>query len=920
MRTSWLRRGLLLLLVLTQILAVSASYAAPPAQGTIAEELAQALLARLTPEERVGQLFVVEFEGSLYEEDGSLARLISERHIGGVNLKASNNNFSQGEESLADTWLLIQQIQQAEISTSLTEQTSPFSGESFTPAQIPLFIGIRQPGGGSPEDQISNQISPLPSQMAIGATWDPALAQQAGELAASELSSLGFNFLLGPSLNVHSNPRSELVGDLGVSSYSGSPYWVGKLGQAYITGLHAGSNNKMAVIGMNFPGYVGADQPLQDEIPTIRKTFDQLLLSELPPFFTITDLGEDPSKQTDGLLLAHARYEAFQSNISSVTPPISLDPQALGQLLSLEEFSTWHANGGLIVSDELGSQAIRRYYVQVGQKYDPRLISRDALLAGNDLLLTGNFIDPDDPDLYTSIVSTLDFFAQKYRDDVAFAQLVDEAVLRILTLKYNLYNNSFQESNILSSVRDLDEIGIAPEVGFEIARQGATLINLNLENLTSVLPNPPASNEFITIFTDSIAYQACQECPEELVPAQTELENAILRLYGPSGADLVSPGNIASYTFSDLDEALNQVTDPESLVIANIQRSAWLVFLQMDRDPNRTQSFALSRFLSETPELIQDRNIIVFGADAPYFLNATEVSTVTAYYGLYSKQPQFIEVAARLLFKELNPAGSSPVTIDSVGYVIEQALTPNPAQTIPLEITPVIPPDPEDPVTDENYSQGDNIIARTGVIMDYNGNPVRDDTLVRFILVSANPEGVTTEREITALTSEGAAQANILLDTPGTLRIQASSGQPAAISEQLQIDITGTAVPTPPPDETPAADVEPTPTEVPVDPVIPPEPPRENTSLVDWLLAIVVIIFLSLFAYQFGALAGQVRWGVRYGLTSMIGGLLVNAYLSFDLPGAAFLIREYQVWGIVLGAAGGCLLGWAAGLLWRRLI
>jgi NhaP-type Na+/H+ or K+/H+ antiporter len=52
----------------------------------------------------------------------------------------------------------------------------------------------------------------------------------------------------------------------------------------------------------------------------------------------------------------------------------------------------------------------------------------------------------------------------------------------------------------------------------------------------------------------------------------------------------------------------------------------------------------------------------------------------------------------------------------------------------------------------------------------------------------------------------------------------------------------------------------------------------------------------------------------------MIGGLLVNAYLSFNLPGAAFLIREYQVWGIVLGAAVGCLLGWAAGLLWRRLI
>ena len=89
--------------------------------------------------------------------------------------------------------------------------------------------------------------------------------------------------------------------------------------------------------------------------------------------------------------------------------------------------------------------------------------------------------------------------------------------------------------------------------------------------------------------------------------------------------------------------------------------------------------------------------------------------------------------------------------------------------------------------------------------------------------------------------------------------------------------------------------------------------------LIDWLLALLVIFFISLFAYQSGALTGQVRWGVRWGLTTLIGGLAVNGYISFNLPGASSLITRYSIWGIVLGVVAGSLAGWTAGLLWRWL-
>jgi len=591
----------------------------------------------------------------------------------------------------------------------------------------------------------------------------------------------------------------------------------------------------------------------------------------------------------------------------------------------LQGFSTWHQNGGIIVSSELGNQAIRRYYTQIGGKYDPRLLARDALLAGNDLLLTGNIIAPDDPNLETSLISTLNFFVQKYRDDLAFAQQVDEAVFRILELKFELYDNSFSQSNIVGGASQIQNLGTSEETTFEIARQSVTLVDPAPENLNNVLPNPPAANDFITIFTDVTEYQACEDCPVQQFPAFNALEQAAVRLYGPSGDGLIAPGNIASYTFADLDLALDQLNDPDNLVIANINRAEWVVFLTRDVDPARPESLALTRFLSETPDLVQNRNIVVFGMNGPYYLNATDISTVTAYYSLYSKQPQFIEVAARILFQELNAPGASPVSINGVGYILEQILIPDPDQTIPLSIYPAAQPPTTGEATSTQtatplvFMQGDNVIFETGIVRDYNGNPVPDNTLVRFLMVSTNLEGNSTQREQNSFTINGVARINYLLDTAGTLQIQVNSGDPAATSSQVQIDIAANdeleestqEVDTPEPtslvEETPQVEATPEP------------PARELNTLVDWLLSLVVIVFLSLFAYQGGALAGQVRWGVRWGLTALLGGLFANAYISFNLPGAASLISEYHIWGIVLSVAGGCLIGWGAGLLWRLL-
>jgi beta-N-acetylhexosaminidase len=87
-------------------------------------------------------------------------------------------------------------------------------------------------------------------------------------------------------------------------------------------------------------------------------------------------------------------------------------------------------------------------------------------------------------------------------------------------------------------------------------------------------------------------------------------------------------------------------------------------------------SLALKRFLSERPDLIQHRHLIVFAFNAPNFLDATNISKLSAYYAMYSKNPIFIDVASRVLFRELIPNGALPVSVPGIGYDIINATSP----------------------------------------------------------------------------------------------------------------------------------------------------------------------------------------------------------------------------------------------------
>ena len=286
----------------------------PPAEDAWLEEI----LANMTTADKVGQLFLVTFQGNRTDAQSAIARLVQLHRVGGVILSPENENFtndlSTSEEVLSVTTAL-QELAFSESSpftvtatvsvtptNVITDTETPTATGVLTipttitvtelitlPAQgLPLFLAAYQEGDGYPYTALRGDFTELPSNMAVGATWDEGNAESVGWIVGHELEAVGINLLLGPSLDVLNNPRPGQGGDLGVRVFGGDPYWVGRMGQTYIRGVHEGSNGRVATVAKHLPGLGGSDRSLEEEIATVDKSLQDLRLIELPPFFAVT--------------------------------------------------------------------------------------------------------------------------------------------------------------------------------------------------------------------------------------------------------------------------------------------------------------------------------------------------------------------------------------------------------------------------------------------------------------------------------------------------------------------------------------------------------------------------------------------------------------------------------------------------------
>jgi len=769
-------------LIAVSVLSNPVLAATNPKKPFVSLQNARTLLEKMSVEERVGQLFMLGFNGAELTPDNPINDLVVKYRIGGVMLRRDNDNFLSEPDTVDGLRSLVTGLQKAALMVPDSESDLNNGSENLA---IPLFIGISQNGDSFPNDQILSGLTPLPSQMAIGATWDTSLASKGGEILGRELKNLGINMLFGPSLDVLEIIYIEGGDDLGTRPFGGDPFWVGQMGQAFISGVHAGSGSQVAVIAKNFPGRGSSDRSPESGLATVRKSLDQLKLVELSPFFVVTSEPVGSLNTSDGMLISHIRYQGLQGNIRSITKPITFDQGALSLLMGIAPLSDWRASGGILVSDDLGSQAVRNHFSPGGQSFDARQVVRNAFQAGSDLLYMNQLVSSGDKDWVETFEKTLELFIQKYREDRAFADRVDVSAERILALKLRMYGD-FSEESVLIKTNTLQPLTDDFSYSFDVSQKAVTLISPTQLEIMTILNQPPEMGDRMVFITDTIDTSQCSSCPSYPIIEADSLPKIVLRLYGPNGSGQISSSQVKYYSYSELIGLLDNSL--RNLEMENdLSRAQWIIFSSLNISSERSESLALKRFLSERNALIRDKKVIVFGFNAPYYLDATDISSVTAYYCLFSKNSYFLETAARVLFQEITPVGSSPVSIPGIAYDLNTAMNPDPRQILTLEVdTSKIEgvASTEQPV----FQIGDAIPLKTGIILDQNGHPVPDGTVVRFSFTISGDRVVNEQVE--TLTQNGIAQTTYRLQLPGVLEIRVSSDI-AQESQVLTLDISG---------------------------------------------------------------------------------------------------------------------------------
>jgi beta-N-acetylhexosaminidase len=858
---------------------------------------AEALLSTMTPEQKVGQLFIVAFTGSDPSPGTDIAQLIQQDHIGGVVLLAANSNLINREDTPRHV---------ADLANGL-QALAMESG-----AQLPLFIAIDHEGDGYPFTRITGGTTPLPNAMAIGATWDPDKARSVGKITGREMAAMGLNLLLGPSVDVLTNPRPSGQGDIGTRTFGGDPWWVGQMGQAYIEGVHEGSGGRVATVAKHFPGHGGSDRLPDEEVATVDKSLAELMRVELAPFLAVVEGNGRSGAVTDGLMSSHIRYRGLQGEIRQLTAPISFDPNGMQVLLALEGFVAWRPTG-LMVSDSLGVPAVRKYFDPTLATFPHRRIAKEALLAGNDLLLLAQFdLNNVWEDQRRNIRDTIAFFRDEYWTNPAFANRVDQAVARTLRHKLRLYPELALEAVQVHPEAALQVCGLGEAVTQEIANEALTLLYPE----ANAVPAPPHRGERLLVFTDARSVRECftEACQPFAPLSQTAVEEAIIRIYGPDGSAQIDPDSITSLPFGQLKAFLTG-SEVQYDVDAHLQEADWIVFAQQDLNPLKgPNSDAVKLFLDHRQSTTYDARLVVLAFNAPYYLDTTEISKLDLYLAAYSKTQPFVEAAVRALFRELDPQGAPPVDVAGINYDLARQLSPDPDQVIPLVQV--------EPIPGSDLYPTMTVRLEAGPVLDRNGHPVPDGTQLTFY---AEPhDRATGGISYSGTTLQGLGQMTLTLHDPGAIRLRVESGD-ARRSQVVELDVQ------PRPTETPTETPTPTPvptTQTPVasptaSPLPPPDSVREalpstgdpvrSVDGFDLALAIGTVFLIAGGGYPLLISHRKGRSRVmRWALVALIGGM--GAYICYamqwirpetwlSLPSAPWIARAAVIAVTAVGAA-----------------
>jgi beta-N-acetylhexosaminidase len=375
----------------------------------------------------------------------------------------------------------------------------------------------------------------------------------------------------------------------------------GSVGRLTRAFIRGSQENGMIATAKHFPGHGDTAQDSHLLLPTVTGDRARLDKVELYPFKIAIEGG------VQAIMTAHLAVPALDPTPNM---PATLSPAIMTGLLRKEL-----GFKGLIVTDALDMGGVTN-------AYSDEDMSLKALGAGVDILLM-----PRDPALTVRTV------IEAVRSGMVPIARIDDSVRRILEAKarLGLNRNRFVDVDAISRA-----VGSKPSLGraYRAFEAAVTLV----KNEGGALPLAPGKKTVVFALSSDLGdYFAGQAFVSEMKKRD--------------------PGLMAFYADGDtgqeaLDDAAARAAEADAVVFA-LFSSLRSRKGSVDLDPKHV---ALVMKLADGPAPV---TVVSFGS--PYFLR--HFPEVDGYLCLYRNTPQTQEIAARVLYGELETRGKLPVTL-----------------------------------------------------------------------------------------------------------------------------------------------------------------------------------------------------------------------------------------------------------------
>ena len=290
-----------------------------------------AMVARMSTEEKVGQLFIPTVAGT---RPAAGAAMIERYHPGGLIYFPDNLRTAR---------------QTAELSNGL-QQAAMKSG-------IPLLIGTDE------EQGIVSRlpyITRFPTNKALAGTKNPDDdVRIAARVTGQELRAVGINLDFAPVADVNVNPRNPVIG---VRSFGADPTVVARLVGVAVDAYRA---TGIATTAKHFPGHGDTDVDSHTGLPVIRHSMSTWERLDAPPFKTAI------AHHTDMIMTAHIVVPGLDD---------SGDPATMSKKVLTGLLRDRLGYDGVVVTDSLGMAGAR-------VRYGAAEAAVRAIRAGADMLL-----------------------------------------------------------------------------------------------------------------------------------------------------------------------------------------------------------------------------------------------------------------------------------------------------------------------------------------------------------------------------------------------------------------------------------------------------------------------------------------------------------------------------------------------------